>query len=207
MKSNLIAAALAVLAICAAALVVHPPLAVAQQSGDVMPNDQMQMMHQQMVPGSQTTTPTMPGQDAFGAVQEIVRILEADPKTDWSKVNLEVLRQHLIDMSEVTLKADAVTKPIDSGIEVTVTGTGRTVEAIQRMVPAQAHQVDQTHLNGWSAKTEPLPNGVLLTVTAGDPQQVQHIRGLGFIGFMASGSHHQAHHLAMAKGQFLHHSQ
>ena len=204
MKSNLIAAALAVLAICAAALVVHPPLAVAQQSGDVMPNDQMQMMHQQMVPGSQTTTPTMPGQDAFGAVQEIVRILEADPKTDWSKVNLEVLRQHLIDMSEVTLKADAVTKPIDSGIEVTVTGTGRTVEAIQRMVPAQAHQVDQTHLNGWSAKTEPLPNGVLLTVTAGDPQQVQHIRGLGFIGFMASGSHHQAHHLAMAKGEFMH---
>ena len=204
MKSNLIAAALAVLAICAAALVVHPPLAVAQQSGDVMPNDQMQMMHQQMVPGSQTTTPTMPGQDAFGAVQEIVRILEADPKTDWSKVNLEVLRQHLIDMSEVTLKADAVTKPIDSGIEVTVTGTGRTVEAIQRMVPAQAHQVDQTHLNGWSAKTEPLPNGVLLTVTAGDPQQVQHIRGLGFIGFMASGSHHQAHHLAMAKGEFVH---
>ena len=204
MKSNLIAAALAVLAICAAALVVHPPLAVAQQSGDVMPNDQMQMMHQQMVPGSQTTTPTMPGQDAFGAVQEIVRILEADPKTDWSKVNLEVLRQHLIDMSEVTLKADAVTKPIDGGIEVTVTGTGRTVEAIQRMVPAQAHQVDQTHLNGWSAKTEPLPNGVLLTVTAGDPQQVQHIRGLGFIGFMASGSHHQAHHLAMAKGEFVH---
>ena len=204
MKSNLIAAALAVLAICAAALVVHPPLAVAQQSGDVMPNDQMQMMHQQMVPGSQTTTPTMPGQDAFGAVQEIVRILEADPKTDWSKVNLEALRQHLIDMSEVTLKADAVTKPIDGGIEVTVTGTGRTVEAIQRMVPAQAHQVDQTHLNGWSAKTEPLPNGVLLTVTAGDPQQVQHIRGLGFIGFMASGSHHQAHHLAMAKGEFVH---
>ena len=131
MKSNLIAAALAVLAICAAALVVHPPLAVAQQSGDVMPNDQMQMMHQQMVPGSQTTTPTMPGQDAFGAVQEIVRILEADPKTDWSKVNLEALRQHLIDMSEVMLKADAVTKLIDGGIEVTATGTVRTVDAKQ----------------------------------------------------------------------------
>ena len=66
----------------------------------------------------------MPGQDAFGAIQEIVRILEADPKTDWSKVNLEALRQHLIDMNEVTLKADAVAKPIDGGIEVTVTGTG-----------------------------------------------------------------------------------
>ena len=145
------------------ALVVSGSMALAQEQGQEGPtHDQMQMMHQQMMPGSQTsdTTPTMPGQDAFGAIQEIVRILEADPKTDWSKVNLEALRQHLIDMSEVTLKADAVTKPIDGGIEVTVTGTGRTVEAIQRMVPAQAHQVDQMHFNGWSAKTEPLPNGV-----------------------------------------------
>ena len=121
-----------------------------QPMGNGMSNDQMQMMHQQMVPGSQTsdtTTPTMPGQDAFGAIQEIVRILEADPKTEWSKVNLEALRQHLIDMSEVTLKADIVTKPIDGGIEVTVTGTGRTVEAIQRMVPAQAHQVQPKRIS------------------------------------------------------------
>jgi len=196
MKSILMAAAVAVLAICTATVVVRPVTVYGQQPSE----HQMMQMHGQTADG----TPTMPGQDAFGAIQEIVRILEADPKTDWSKVNLEALRQHLIDMSEVTLKADAVTKPIDGGIEVTVTGTGRTVEAIQHMVPAQAHQVDQTHLNGWSAKTEPLPNGVLLTVTSGDPQQVQHIRGLGFIGFMASGSHHQAHHLAMAKGEFVH---
>jgi hypothetical protein len=119
-------------------------------------------------------------------------------------VNLEALRQHLIDMNEVTLKADAVTKSIDGGIEMTVTGTGRTIEAIQRMVPAHAHEIEQSHLNDWSAKTEPLPNGVVLTVTSPDPQQVQHIRGLGFIGIMASGPHHQAHHLAMAKGEFVH---
>ena len=146
----------------------------------------------------------MPGQDAFGAIQEIVRILEADPKTDCSMVNLEALRQHLIDMNEVTLKADAVIKPIDGGIEIAVTGTGRTVEAIQRMVPAHAQAIDQTHLNGWSTTTNPLSNGVLLTVTSNDPQQVQHIRGLGFIGLMVSGSHHQPHHLAMAKGEFVH---
>ena len=103
--------------------------------------------------------PTLPGQDAFGAVQEIVRILEADPGTDWSKVNLEALRQHLIDMNDVTLKADAVAEPIDGGIEIAVTGTGRTVEAIQRMVPAHAHEINQTHLTGWSARTDPLPGG------------------------------------------------
>jgi hypothetical protein len=55
--------------------------------------------------------------------------------------------------------------PIDGGLEITVTGTGGTVEAIQHMVPAQAHQVEQTHLNGWDAKSELLPNGVLKTLT------------------------------------------
>lgn len=51
-------------------------------------------------------TPSMLGQDAFGAIQEIVQILDADPNTDWSKVDLEALRRHVIDMNEVTLKAD-----------------------------------------------------------------------------------------------------
>jgi hypothetical protein len=164
-----------------------------------------QMQHMIRMQGqADANIPTMPGQDAFGAIQEILHILEADPNTDWSKVNLEALRQHLIDMNEVTLKADAMTKPIDNGIEVTVTGKGRTVEAIQRMVPAHVQEIEQTHLNGWSAKTEPLPNGVVLTVTSDDPKQVNHLRGLDFMGVMASGSHHQAHHLAIARGEVIH---
>jgi hypothetical protein len=32
-------------------------------------------------------TATMPGQDTFGAIQEIVQIFDADAKTDWSKVD------------------------------------------------------------------------------------------------------------------------
>ena len=48
-----------------------------------------------------TDTVTMPGQDAFGAIQEIVQILQSDPKTDWSKVNIDALRQHLIDMRDI----------------------------------------------------------------------------------------------------------
>lgn len=77
-------------------------------------------------PGIQAGLPaaTMSGQDAFGAIREIVRMLDADPKTDWSKVDIEALRQHLIDMSEVTLKANATAKPID-GLETTVTGSDR----------------------------------------------------------------------------------
>jgi hypothetical protein len=147
-------------------------------------------------------TPTLPGQDAFGAIQEVVGILDADPKTDWSKVDLETLRQHLIDMNEVTLRADAAAEPIDGGLEIAVTGNGRTLVAIQRMVPAWAHTMNG--LNGWTAKAASLPNGELLTVTATDPKEIEHIRGLGFIGLLVSGSMHQPHHLAMAKGEFDH---
>src|SRR3954453_5581868 len=104
-----------------------------------------------------STTPTSPGQDAFGAIQEVVRILDADPKTDWSKVDLEALRQHLIDMNEVTLKADAAPKQIDGGLEIAVTGEGRTRAAIQRMIPAWV-QMANGH-NGWSAKAADMSNG------------------------------------------------
>ncbi|HET6378949.1 MAG TPA: hypothetical protein VFG05_11690 [Methylocella sp.] len=153
---------------------------------------------------AQPAKTALSGEAAFGAIQEIVRQLDADPKTDWSKVNLEALRQHFIDMSEVTLKADAVPKEIEGGVQIAVTGRGRTLDAIERMVAAHAAEIEKTHLNGWSAKTEQLPNGLLLTVTATDPKQVQHIRGLGFIGIMVSGEHHQAHHLAMARGEMAH---
>ena len=174
--------------------------AFAQQAA---PTDKMPMDHQKMMQmhgQGGVATPTSPGQDAFGTVQEIVRILEADPKTDWSKVNLEALRQHLIDMNEVTLKADAVAKPVDGGVEIAISGSGRTLAAIQRMVPAWTATMNG--YKGWTTKVVPLPDGDLLTVTAADAREVAHIRGLGFIGLMASGAHHQPHHLAMAKGEF-----
>ncbi len=146
--------------------------------------------------------PTMAGQDAFGAIQEIVRLLEADPQTDWAKIDLEALRQHLIDMNEVTLKAAAAAKPIDGGAEIAITGSGRTLAAIQRMIPAHAREIDGH--KGWNAKTAPLADGILLTVTSADPREAAHIRGLGFIGLMTTGGHHQPHHLAMARGDAVH---
>lgn len=176
------------------------------QSMDHSAMMQQMMQHQgqpMSMPGQQqANAPTLPGQDAFGAIQEIVRMLEADPNTDWSKVNLEALRQHLIDMNEVTLNANVAAKQVEGGLEATVTGTGRTLAAIQRMVPDHAQMING--VNGWAAKTEPLRNGVRLTVTAADPKEAAHIRGLGFIGILVSGSHHQMHHLAMAKGEFAH---
>ncbi len=158
-------------------------------------NGDMMQHHQEMMAKMRSMrvgAPTLPGQDAFGAIGEIVVVLEADPKTDWSRVDVEALRAHLIDMNEVTLNAAAATKPIDGGVQIAVTGKGRTLAAIQRMLPMHAEEIDG--LKGWSAKTAPLPDGVLLTVTATDPREIAHIRGLGFAGIIVSGSHHQAHH-------------
>jgi hypothetical protein len=146
--------------------------------------------------------PTMSGQDAFGTIQEVVEILQADPATDWSKVNIASLRQHLIDMDEVTLRAKAAERLLDNGIEIAVTGDGRTVEAIKRMVPAHVSELREV---GWNAKSEDLPNGVKLTVTASESQPLAKLKALGFMGIMVQGAHHQPHHLMMAKGEFSMH--
>jgi hypothetical protein len=153
---------------------------------------------------SQPAVPTLPGQDAFGAIAEIVRFLEADPTTDWSKVNLERLRQHLIDMNEVTLRSEVKSDAVPGGLAMDVTGPGRTEQAIHRMV--MAHTEELNKLPEWSAKTEPIAGGLRLTVTAKNPDDartVARIRGLGFIGLLTVGAHHQLHHLAMAKGEAM----
>src|SRR5438105_8782864 len=35
-----------------------------------------------------TVLPKTPGQAAYGAIGEVVRLLKADPRTDWSRVNI-----------------------------------------------------------------------------------------------------------------------
>jgi hypothetical protein len=105
-------------------------------------------------------------------------------------------------MNEVTLHAIAAERTLDSGIEITITGEGRTLEAIKRMVPAHVSELREI---GWNAKTDELPNGIKLTVMASEAQPQTKLKALGFMGVMVQGSHHQAHHLMMAKGQFAMH--
>jgi hypothetical protein len=157
-------------------------------------------MHHPMMMEQPATVPTQAGQAAFGAIQETVHILLADPKTDWSKVNIDALRQHLIDMNELTMRAQAKEVQIPGGARILVTGTGRTLPGIQRMIPA--HAVDINGLYGWSAKAKSITGGEEMTVTAADPEDVQKIRALGFMGIMVLGTH-QMHHLGMAKGESM----
>jgi hypothetical protein len=176
-----------------------------------MPQGQMpqgQMPHGGMSPGMHQQHhpmgggPMQMGQGAFGAMAEVVRALEANPATDWSKVDMEGLRQHLIDMDEVVLRASVKATQVPGGLSMDVTGTGRTVQSIRAMVIP--HSTELAGMPVWSAKAEPIPDGIRLIVVARDPadaKTVARIRGLGFAGLLVQGGHHGPHHLAMAKGE------
>jgi hypothetical protein len=189
-----------------AVLAVHTVLAQNQPTphpaGQPMHQGSMHEMHMQPA-----GAPRMPGQDAFGAVAEVVRMLDADPRTDWSKVDLERLRQHLIDMNEVVLRSQVTQTPVPGGLTMDITGSGRTEQAIRSMVVPHATELDR--LPSLAARAEVIPGGVRLTVTsrtAGDEKAVARLRGLGFIGLLTVGGHHGPHHLAMARGEALTHA-
>lgn len=140
------------------------------------------------------------GQSAFAAIQEITAALMADPATDWSTVDIEALRQHLIDMDNVTLRADVAREDIDGGARFTVTSADPLVQAsIRAMV--MAHVATMNGEEGWEMQAEEVDGGAEMTVTGTD---IARIRGLGFIGLMTVGMHHQAHHLALASGRNPH---
>ncbi|MGF1626560.1 MAG: hypothetical protein ACFCVH_16885 [Alphaproteobacteria bacterium] len=146
--------------------------------------------------------PAEAGQAAFAAIAEVVAWLEADPATDWSRVDIGALQAHLVDMDAVVLRSRVSELPIDGGLEMTITGDGPVAGAIGRMVTAHAAELDA--LPGLTAQAAETEGGAVLRVT-GDSAALQvRIRALGFYGLLATGAHHQAHHLAIASGHGPH---
>jgi uncharacterized protein YdeI (BOF family) len=179
----------------AAVLIAVPALAAGMEP---MPG----MQHHMAMSQDQAALPHEGGQGAFAAIQEIVTMLQADPHTDWSKVNIEALRQHLIDMDNVTLRAQATSEDITGGVRFLVTGDGPVVGSIRRMLAA--HATTMNGVGGWTYEAVEIPNGASLTVTVADAADIMKVKALGFIGVLANGSHHQAHHLMIALGQDPH---
>jgi hypothetical protein len=159
---------------------------------------QMQMMNDQAASGS---VPAQPGQDAFAAIQEIVGILQADPKTDWAKVDIDALRSHLVDMNAVMLAAMVKGEPIDGGMKFTVTGTGPTRDSIRRMVAA--HAATMNGAGNWRYVAAETDDGATLSVLAPAADR-EKLRGLGFFGILIVGMHHQEHHMMIARGENPH---
>ena len=146
------------------------------------------------------------GQDAFAAISAVIALLEADSTTNWSKVNIEALRQHLIVMNDVTLGARSAQSAVPGGARMDVTGDGRVATSIRAMLHAHAPQLDA--MGTYRTRVEDIPGGARLTVTAataGDAATEARIRGLGFIGLLTLGAHHAQHHVAIARGEAMSH--
>jgi len=143
------------------------------------------------------------GQAAFAAVGEISNLLQADPGTDWSKVDVDTLRGHLIDMDNIMMKARVVATPVPGGARFDVSGQDPAVrESIQHIVAA--HTVMGETDEGRRVVSAPTADGATMTVTGRDETAQTRIRALGFFGLVTGGAHHQQHHLMMAKGEMRH---
>jgi hypothetical protein len=185
-----------------------PAAALAQQGGPapMAPGAPMTMhgpmMHAPMADGSMTPAspgaPAEAGQSAFAAIQEIVAILKADPHTEWAKVDIDALRQHLVDMNAVMLEARVASAPVDGGSRFDVTGDGAVQDSIRRMV--MAHAATMNGVDGWKFEAAPIAGGASLTVHA-PPKDAAKLKGLGFFGVLTLGMHHQMHHLMIARGR------
>jgi hypothetical protein len=201
------------LAVCALAVCAVPRAARAQTHGHTAG-----MVHPASAdstakgPGPTATTSAPAGQAAFAVIADVVRQLEADPATDWTRVDIERLRQHLIDMDEVMMRSSVRMTAVEGGARFTVRGAPKTAAAIQRMLTAHAGMLSAMPASSAMVGTAVVASvraradGADFTVTAAIPQDaraVARIRGLGFAGLLTVGEHHAAHHLALARGDAM----
>ena len=145
---------------------------------------------------------TETGQSQFAAIAEIVELLRADPSTDWSMVKIDALREHLVDMDNVTARASVETKIAGETVTFVVTGIGATTLSVQRMATAHAPMLQKD--TGWPVEVQPVANGVRMSVGSPDAGTLEQILGLGFHGLMTIGAHHQQHHMMIALGHTPH---
>lgn len=145
------------------------------------------------------------GNGAFAAIQEVVAELNArGGETDWSRVDLEALRQHLIDMERFIVEAEIVEREdVEGGIRVAVRGSDpETDRSLRRSLHAHAPMLEQE--TGWSVSVSDRDDAVVLRATAETSDEVERIRGLGYVGLMVTGSHHREHHWLIATGRQPH---
>ncbi|RTZ62716.1 MAG: hypothetical protein DSZ29_07705 [Aquificaceae bacterium] len=144
------------------------------------------------------------GNDVFGTIQEAIKQLDANPNTNWAKVDLEALRQHLIDMKNFTVDVAILSqKNTPKGTNIVIKAT--TDAAKKSLARAMAaHPAMLKAETGWTMKAKAEEDKFILDISTEKPAEVARLRALGYIGVMALGNHHQIHHWMMASGNNPH---
>ena len=150
-----------------------------QGSHDGAQHEQMMQRMQQRMRGQNSQSG---GDSVFTQIQNQVRTLQEDPDTDWTQVDLTALQQHLVDMEHLSLFAEVSTQYLANGLRYTVTGQGRTLAAIQRMVPMHAQQI-ATEL-GMQVEAEVTAEGAWISVITADDKERAMYQAIGFLGLM-----------------------
>ena len=147
-------------------------------------------------------SPSETGQSQFAAIAEIVTLLRDDPGTDWAQVDIKALRDHLVDMDNVTTGA-SVDRTVD-GMSATFVVTGDQVVAasIRRMVLAHSPMLQGS--SDWTVTAREIEGGASMLVQVDSGEELNQVLGLGFFGLMTIGAHHQQHHLMIATGRSPH---
>lgn len=143
------------------------------------------------------------GEAAFGEISRVVEILNSNPKTNWDEVDLSSLREHLVDMSNVTLQAKVSSSRLVNGAEFLVTSNDpEVIQSIQAMAIAHGAMMNSESKFDWqSTQTK---QGVRVVVTSNVGSAVSKINALGFHGLLALGNHHSQHHEMLASGSSPH---
>ncbi len=192
-----------IMLICAMTL---PYIATAQTDHNNMDHSKMHGTTAQTQSDKNPPAPQLheAGNDAFGTIQEVINQLINDPLTDWEKVNLEALRIHLLDMQDMTVNIEVISQQaIDNGMVAVVRPTtARSAKSLAKVFAAHPAQLQRE--TGWTMAIDLQDGQYSLTTTSTTPGDVNKIRGLGYIGLMAYGNHHQPHHWAMATGSNPH---
>lgn len=83
--------------------------------------------------------------------------------------------------------------PIEWGIRIRIRSTSEEARAsLERVL--EAHSAMLTKETGWEMGVEENDAACVLRVSTEEPNEVAKIRGLGNIGLLSHGAHHQPHH-------------
>jgi hypothetical protein len=104
-------------------------------------------------------------------------------------------------MSELTLHAQVSIREIPAGFADGMTGQGRTLDAVRRMV--HTHVALVNGYRGRSVRAEPMDQGYRLVAAAASPTEAANLRGLGFVGVMAFQAYHPEHNWMIATAQSM----
>jgi hypothetical protein len=146
------------------------------------------------------SSPPTAAPTSLAVLAGLVARLEADPTSDWRRVDLEAVRRHLADLERVTLAAEVRAEELPGGVGLTVTGPDpASVAAIRRLLPERAARLAEARR--WKVATVTVAEGLRVEVRSLDPREAGRIRALGLTGLLVVGPLDEAYLLSLARGE------